>query len=125
MEQEEKILMEQFGRQNPFRVPEGYFDSLTERVMTQLPERDMTQQPARKPKSRIVALRHWFYAAACIAVMAVMGITYYFHQTEPTQQVAATEISAPAPDNSYVEEAADYAMLDNVEIYAYLAEAEI
>ena len=125
MEQEEKILMEQFGRQNPFRVPEGYFDSLTERVMTQLPERDMTQQPARKPKSRIVALRHWFYAAACIDVMAVMGITYYFHQTEPIQQVATNEISAPAPDNSYVDEAADYAMLDNVEIYAYLADAEI
>jgi hypothetical protein len=117
MEQEEKILIEQFGRQNPFRVPEGYFDSLTERVMTQLPE--------RKPKSRLVALRPWFYAAACFAVVAVVGLTYHFHQADVTKQVAATEVVAPVVDNSYVDEAADYAMLDNVEIYAYLAEAEL
>lgn len=116
MEQEEKILIEQFGRQNPFRVPEGYFDSLTERVMTQLPE--------RKPKSRLVSLRPWFYAAACFVAVAVLGITYYFHQTDTTQQVAATEVVAPTVD-SYVDEAADYAMLDNVEIYACLAEAEL
>ena len=116
MEQEEKILIEQFGRQNPFRVPEGYFDSLTERVMTQLPE--------RKPKSRLVSLRPWFYAAACFAVVAVLGLTYHFHQTDVTQQVAATEVVAPTVD-SYVDEAADYAMLDNVEIYACLAEAEL
>ena len=125
MEQEEKILMEQFGRQNPFRVPEGYFDSLTERVMTQLPERVVKQQTERKPKSRLVALRPWLYAAACFAAVAVLGLTYHFRQAETTQQVAATEITAPAPDNSYVDDAADYAMLDNVEIYAYLADAEI
>jgi hypothetical protein len=35
------------------------------------------------------------------------------------------EVVAPVVDNSYVDEAADYAMLDNVEIYAYLAEAEL
>ena len=115
MEQEEKILIDQFGRQNPFRVPEGYFDSLTERVMTQLPE--------RKQKSRIVALRPWLYAAACFAAVAVMGLTYHFRQAEvPQQQVAATEVTAPAVDNSYVDDVVDYTMLDNVEMYALMAE---
>jgi len=27
------------GNENPFKVPEGYFDGLTDRIMSQLPER--------------------------------------------------------------------------------------
>ena len=38
MENEEKYIREKAGRENPFRVPEGYFEQLTERVMSQLPE---------------------------------------------------------------------------------------
>ena len=40
MNYEDKEIQERFGKENPFRVPEGYFDQLTERVMSQLPERE-------------------------------------------------------------------------------------
>ena len=112
MENEEKYIREKLGQNNPFRVPEGYFDQLTERVMAQLPE--------RRPKSRLVTLRPWLYAAACVAVVAVMGLTFHFHQSAEEQQMA--NMTANNTEISYIEEAADYAMLDNAEIYAYLSE---
>lgn len=115
MEIEEKYIKEKFGQQNPFRVPEGYFDQLTERVMNQLPE--------SRHESRVVRLRSWFYAAACVAALAVTGLTYHFHQqAEEQAMVASVDTNT---DNTYIDEAADYAMLDNTEIYACLAENEL
>jgi hypothetical protein len=35
---EEMYIQEKVGKQNPFRVPEGYFDNLTAQVMQNLPE---------------------------------------------------------------------------------------
>ena len=33
----EDIIKEKNGHENPFRVPEGYFNDLTSRIMVQLP----------------------------------------------------------------------------------------
>ena len=112
MENEEKYIREKVGRENPFRVPEGYFDQLSARVMEQLPE--------RQRKSRLVQLRPWYYAAACVAAVAVMGLTFHFHAG--TGQSSAVAYAETNTDNTYIDEAADYAMLDNNEIYACLAD---
>jgi len=52
-----------------------------------------------------------------------MGVTFLFLKDSEAQkvQVAKTTINV-MNDNSYIDEAADYAMIDNVEIYACLAE---
>ena len=41
MTREENILKERFGKENPFKVPDGYFDHLTERIMENLPEQEV------------------------------------------------------------------------------------
>ncbi len=115
MELEENYILERAGRENHFRVPEGYFEQLPQRVVSQLPE--------RSSKSRLVSLRLWHYAAACVVAVFVMGVTFLFLKDSEAQkvQVAKTTINV-MNDNSYIDEAADYAMIDNVEIYACLAE---
>ena len=118
MENEEKYIREKLGQNNPFRVPEGYFDQLTERVMAQLSEQVTAQLPERRQKSRFIALRPWLYAAACIVVLLVLSVTFLFQRpADDTQQVAANTV-----ESTYMDEAADYAMLDNAEIYACLSE---
>lgn len=84
-------------------MPEGYFNQLTASVMSQLPER----------KARPTVIHSWLYAAACIIAVAVMGITYYMYQ-QPTDELTT--------DSSYYEEVADYAMIDNMDIYACMAD---
>jgi hypothetical protein len=104
MIEEEKHLRETVGTRNAFRVPEGYFEQFTAQVMEQLPEQQ---------KARTTMLRPWLYAAACSVVAMLMGVTYYFHQDTSDDMMA---------DSSYYEEAADYAMIDNIDIYACLAD---
>ena len=60
---------------------------------------------------RITMLRPWLYAAACTVAAMLMGVTYYLHQDSADDLVA---------DGSYYEEVADYAMIDNMAIYASL-----
>ena len=114
MTNEEKYLRERVGQKNPFRTPEGYFDQFTANIMAQLPER---QPMESKPVAKKVAMpiRHWFYAAACVAALLVTAFSFHFHNTtDNQQQVAFSE--------TYIDEAADYAMLDNTDIYQLLAE---
>jgi hypothetical protein len=125
MENEERYIKEKIGDKSPFRVPEDYFDQLASRVMSQLPEQQelskkSMQQPRRQ--ARLVALRPWLYAAACVIAIVVLTLTLHFHQrvAEPLEQPMAA-VSTPV-DDEYIDDVADYVMLDNTEIYAYLAE---
>ena len=119
---EEMYIQEKVGKRNPFRVPEGYFDNLTAQVMQNLPE-----QPKRRAKS--IFMRPVFYAAASVCALLVAGAAWMWRPTAETSSVApvqAKAISQPQQqDNAdgYFDEAADYMMLDNHEIYAYLAES--
>ena len=101
MIEEEKILRESIGRRNGFRVPDGYFGQLTVSVMAQLPERE----------ARRVKLNSWLYAAASVAVAVLMGVSCYLYQQPDDEMVA----------DSYFEQAADYTMIDNTDIYACLS----
>ena len=106
MIEEEKHLRETVGTRNAFRVPKGYFEQFTAQVMEQLPEQQ---------KARTTMLRPWLYAAACSVVAVLMGVTYYWHQNTADDMMA---------DSNYYEEVADYAMIDNIDIYACLADNE-
>ena len=122
MTNEETFLKERLGCDNHFRVPEGYFEQLTQQVMQQLPER----QPR---KSKLVTLRPWLYAAACVVVLLVMSVTLLMPQQGGTSEPAVMAVATTTTTNSqatdnqeYMDDAADYAMLDNVDIYACLME---
>lgn len=94
-----------FPKDNPFRTPEGYFDTLTDRVMAGLPRQ---QQPQR---------RLWPYAAAaCLAAALCIGGYIYTART--------AEAPATALESSYIDEALDYALVDNNEIATYLTSNE-
>ena len=112
MNNEELFLNEQMPKHNPFRVPEGYFDNFASQVMASLPER-----AAVKPRAKIVALRPWMYAAACLLVIVMSVAVYFSNITADTQDAAIM-----AASDTYIDEAVDYAMIDNEDIYALLAE---
>lgn len=108
---EEKYLEERVSRQNPFRVPEGYFESFADQVMAQLPEHEQ--------KVRRMIPRPWMYAAASL-IVAVSCVTIYFSKISSNEPQEAPQMVAVS--ESYMDEAADYAMIDNTDIYACLAD---
>ena len=75
-------------------------------------------------------MRPWLYAAACSVLALALGVSYYFMQSQTASTdaapmaavVPAVSVTNEATDNTYFDDAADYVMLDNTEIYAYLSE---
>lgn len=103
----EAKLLSRFGTERPFTVPEGYFESLTERVMSRV---------AQRKRRRLV----WRWAAAAVLVgcVATGGLLFeYNHQTTDNSLQTAEDIQ-------YIEDALDYSMIDNMSIASYLTEAE-
>ena len=85
---DELYLKQKVGNRNPFRVPEGYFEQLTEQVMNNLPEVEVAKQesiaPVSQSRARKVQMRPWLYAAACSILALAMGVSYYFMQSQST-----------------------------------------
>ena len=118
MMNEEEYLRSRMGTKNPFTVPEGYFEQLTAQVMDRLPEK----KPAKVAIMK--RLRPWLYAAACVCVGVFVAAVAFNQQTEDLQ--GQQQMANMGQENvnyysdSYIDEAADYAMIDSQEIYSYL-----
>ena len=114
---EEILIQDRLGKENHFRVPDGYFDSLTERVMSKLPDSaEVKPMPTRQPI--IYRLRPLLYVAACMLVAVLSFAVYFDNQEAETSDEA--KMAQSVSNDSYFDEAADYAMIDNDEIYACL-----
>ncbi len=122
MNKEEKIIQGKFGKDCHFTVPESYFEQLTQHVMEQLPEPEAKVIPF-VPKWH--KFRTAIMAAAC-SLIAVAGISFYFHENGHSSSNTINMAVFDSDANSYsfaMDEAVDYAMIDNNDIYASLEDA--
>ena len=103
-EELEAKLLSRFGTDNHFTVPEGYFDSFSDRVMSRI---------AQRKRRRMV----WRWAAAAVLTGCVLTGGLFFERSYKSQ-------IAEAEDIQYIEDALDYSMIDNMSIASYLTEAE-
>ena len=91
---------------NPFTVPEGYMEGLTERIMSQLPEK---QEERAKRISLMDRVRPWLYMAAVFAGLglffkAIVGINGSDGSTASDSLLVRTEVPIEAEeDEEYLE----------------------
>lgn len=81
---------------NPFTVPDGYMEGLTERIMSQLPEK---REEKAKPVSLMDHVRPWLYLAAVFAGLglffkAIVGIGGFDGDAASDSLLVRTEIPA-------------------------------
>lgn len=127
MIKEEKILQNRFGKDNHFKVPEGYFEHFTDQLMSQIPEQEaqiVVMQPSFWQR---ISVRKIAAAVGVAVVLGGGGLFYAHHQSLGLHEViAATHHDAHQDGNasstSYgsFDEMADYTMMDNQDIYASL-----
>jgi len=122
---EEKYLIEKVGKENPFKVPEGYFDTLSSQIMAKVEAEGVAPRDIKAGKekhAKVVWLRPVLYAAASVCALFISVVAYQSHSDKgtaaPTQTVVANNQMLM---DDYFDEAADYVMLDNQDIYAYLS----
>ena len=122
---EEKYLIEKVGRENPFRVPEGYFDTLSSQIMAKVEAEGVAPRDiktAKEKRAKTLWLRPVLYAAASVCALFISVVAYQSHSDQgvaaPAQNVVANNQMMM---DEYFDEAADYVMLDNQDIYACLS----
>lgn len=114
-------------RRTPYRVPDGYFDSLTSRVMQSLPDTNVqtANQTGEGERIRINTHSHgqrwlgWGVAAAACFAATLMFVNMPHRDTE--QQQTQTATASVAYDEDYEQQVLDYAMLDDTDIYTYMS----
>lgn len=139
MMNEEKKINDIFGKENHFKVPEGYFDNFAEQMMAKIPvqEIDSLEEPGKElleNKAKFVHLSLWRRLplrkiAAVLAVTAMLGggVLYQLQQSEKKHHALAHK-ETPAIESSHVtdgddvafEQMADYTMMDSQDFYAQL-----
>lgn len=114
----EKITTSENGsHRDPFVVPEGYFDSLEERVMQRI-----DTMPSSKRTSRTLTFKQFMQWSAAACVLVAAGLMYWQYSIQTSQIDDNTLISEISTDEEW-EDAMEYALIDNEEIAYYLTEA--
>lgn len=109
----EKDIEMRCGKQNPFTVPAGYFDSLTDRVMANLPQNNVVEL---KPRRHNYWKEFTAVAAACIA-----GVVIFVHTNKADDNNLANTGTEIEYDEQYQMDMMEYAMMDGNDVYAYLS----
>lgn len=118
---EEDFLIEQkFGKHESFKVPEGYFDDLTGKIMSHIPQHiGQNSCPIKR------FLRPIYWAAACCVVVAVL-IVRSFNSIDSNETNHANWLfnddHISAYSDNIVDEMTDYAMFDNDDFYTFIAD---
>ena len=119
MDKYEDYLLKHYGRENSFKVPDGYFEDFAQNIMSKLPEQ----------KAQIVELRpSWssrlrkMVAAAVIAIVAGGGAYYAFSGGDDGDKAAVAHSSITPTASQTIDQMADYTMMDNTDMYAALTD---
>ncbi len=119
---EEDKLMKKFGTDNPFTVPDGYFDNLTEEIMSKLPEKESPLEI--KEPSTWSKIRPWLYMAAMF-IAILLPIRFMINRTTPEAPVlTATTVENEQLTDEYIDAILNHTMMDDYTLYKYLTEAD-
>lgn len=117
---EEDLLIRKVGKNNPFIVPDGYFEGLTDRVMDSLPEKPV-------PEYKVKPLTWWdkakpsaYLAAMFVGAAIIIKVLGYMHANNP-DVIAAEEEQY---ETEMVQNMVDVMQMDDYSLYLYLSDAE-
>lgn len=119
MKEEDKIR-KKIGAENPFRVPDGYFDNLTSEVMSRLPEKEKNAIAQREP-TRWERVRPWLYMAAMFIGAALIIRVASSDRTPAADSVVADETEVQM---EYINMAVENSMMDDYSLYVFLADSD-
>lgn len=125
----ENLLQSEYGNKRPFTVPEDYFAGFSSRVMAQIPaERQENEVLVPKPRRTLVRrLRPLAVAAMTIGVVLIGFLAYNQFCSPQGDGAALADIHVgqiagmTSPSEDDFEQAADYFMVDEDDMYAYMA----
>lgn len=122
---EEDTLLKKLGKENSFKVPEGYFENLTSEVMNKLPEKEKITFE-EEHVSTWTRLKPLLYMAAMfIGAALIIRVASTDHKPAAADEIAVMEADTEAVSDEILDMALDRAMLDDYSLYVYLSDANV
>ena len=122
---EEDILLKKLGKENSFKVPDGYFENLTSEMMNKLPEKEKVVFK-EEPVSTWTRLKPLLYMAAMfVGAALIIRVASSDRKSVADIDVAVTEIETEVVSDEMIDMALDRAMLDDYSLYVYLSDASV
>ena len=122
---EEDILLKKLGKEESFKVPDGYFENLTSEVMNKLPEKEKVVFK-EEPVSTWTRLKPLLYMAAMfVGAALIIRVASSDRKSVADIDVAATEIETEVVSDEMIDMALDRAMWDDYSLYVYLSDASV
>ena len=125
---EEDILLKKLGKEDSFKVPDGYFENLTSEVMNKLPEKEKVVFK-EEPVSTWTRLKPLLYMVAMfVGAALIIRVASTDHKPAAVDEVAvvaAMEADTEQVSDEMIDVALDRAMLDDYSLYVYLSDASV
>lgn len=121
MKKEETDLLKRCGTENPFTVPEGYFERFTQQLMEKLPEREAQPAPKLTLWTRV---KPWVYMAAMFCGL-MLSVRMFVGEKQSQSPAATSETTdfTEVPDE-YIDPIVNQTMMDDYTLYQYLTDAD-
>jgi hypothetical protein len=119
---EEDKLFRKIGTDNPFSVPDNYFETMTSKLMDNLPEKEPCIVEM-KETSRWQRLKPLLYMAAMFvgAALIIKVADFDSDKASSAGRSAQTEMAdADQEGDRYFNEMAEGSMMDDYSLYVYL-----
>ena len=118
MKKEESKILEKFGKESGFKVPENYFADFNAKLSESLPEVKITEEVKPTMWERV---RPFVYMAAMFAGVWLMMNIFSGKETTATMQQRKAQISAGLENEKNVDELMNYG---SVSEYDYIMNYE-
>lgn len=118
---EEDEIMKKLGKDNPFTVPEGYFQNFTDEIMGKLPEKK--EVPSQTKVRTWDRIRPWVYMTAMfIGAFLITKIASFHHRQD--SPIAQTDVAIEQQmSDEEISTIISNTMMDDYELYQYLTDA--
>lgn len=129
----EHQLHSTYGNNRPFTVPDNYFSDLSSQIMANIPVEDPVNTPGntvKTKKSHFVLIRRVRPLAIAAAMIGIVMIAFWSFADYTSNQKSAADAPekgvggalSKATSSDSFDEAADYIMMDEDDMYAYVAD---
>ena len=129
----EHQLHSTYGNKRPFTVPDHYFSDLSSQIMANIPVEEPVKTPdntIETKKSHFVLIRRVRPLAIAAAMIGIVMIAFWSFADYTSNQKSAADASqkgveeslSKATSSDSFDEAADYMMMDEDDMYAYVTD---
>ena len=139
MSTKDKKILNPGGGRYPFKVSDEYFDNLTARIMEQIPEESrvsrvnsLKQNDSSDQSTNIIDIndkgRHhnlWISAISIAASLVLIVTVALKFIPISTSSNIPDELTSEYTDDDYNEDLMTYTMVDNMDVYYYLASEDM